>query len=279
MDHRGLLGTTGAPTIGGVVAANVSRAAPDSGGRGARFPAGGAVRRWRGQVIKNGGRVMKNVTGYDLVKLMAGSFGTLGVLTEVSLQGAARPNSARTSESRARRCQAVARCRALGSPFEVTGAAHVPDGGTGRACAIEGFAGLGRLPRRTVAEALGAVRRWLTTVRRCRIWRDLRDVRRFPGATAMSGASPCSPRTRPDRGRAARLRGESMTGAAVLIWLLVPRGTRPRSRTPLAATVRARDTHSRRGGRRDLSARPAPVAALQAGLRASSTRAAFSTPA
>src|SRR5205814_2390437 len=81
-----------------------------------------------GDIFKAGGRVVKNVTGYDLCKLLAGSWGTLAVMTEVTLKVMPRPESERTlvlrglDDASANRTMTAA----LASPFGGSGAAHVP---------------------------------------------------------------------------------------------------------------------------------------------------------
>lgn len=139
MDHRKLLGTTGAPTIGGVVAGNVSGPRRVRAGAcrdsliGIRFVDGA------GTVMKNGGRVMKNVTGYDLVKLMAGSYGTLGVLSEVAFKLLPGIDATATLifEDLGLDVTRDLFSAAMGSPFEVSGAARTPDGKV--ALRVEGF--------------------------------------------------------------------------------------------------------------------------------------------
>ena len=82
-----------------------------------------------GDSFKAGGRVVKNVTGYDLCKLLAGSWGTLAVMTEVTLKVMPRPESERTLVLRGLDDVTANRAMtaALGSPFDVSGAAHVPN--------------------------------------------------------------------------------------------------------------------------------------------------------
>jgi len=144
-----LLGAEGASTIGGVFAANasgprrfVAGAARDSL-LGVRFVNG------RGEIVKAGGRVMKNVTGLDLAKVLAGSHGALALLMEVTFRVLPVPETAATvvisglNDAEA----AAAMATAMALPVEVSGAAHLPESVRGR------FAG-GALPGEGAATVL-----------------------------------------------------------------------------------------------------------------------------
>jgi glycolate oxidase FAD binding subunit len=82
-----------------------------------------------GDSFKTGGKVVKNVTGYDLCKLLSGSWGTLAVMTEVTLKVMPKPEAERTLLLRGLDDVTATRAmtEALGSPFDVSGAAHLPN--------------------------------------------------------------------------------------------------------------------------------------------------------
>ncbi len=273
MDHRALLGTTGAPTLGGMVAANASGPRRVVAGAcrdsliGVRFVDG------TGSVVKNGGRVMKNVTGYDLVKLMAGSWGTLGVLTEVSFKLLPAPESAATLVWEGLdAAQAVAlMSAALGLPWEVNAASHLPDGRT--ALRIEGFAA--SVDYR--ADELGkALARFGRSVRFSRdegaaLWQAVRDVTPFAAGQGAGDIWRLSVKPSDAPALAQKAGGEALFDwGGGLVWLRLPEGTDLRARlgefrghaTLIRASV---DTRRRLPV---FQPEPAPVAALSKGLRA-----------
>jgi glycolate oxidase FAD binding subunit len=271
-DLRGLLGTEGTSTIGGVVAANASGPRRVQAGAcrdyliGVRFVDG------QGTVVKNGGRVMKNVTGYDLVKLMAGSHGTLGVLSEVAFKLLPAPGAVVSLCLRGLDDgQAVAAMSAaLGSPYDVSGAAHWP--GKGTFLRVEGFAQsvayrTGKLSQ--VLAEFGPVETEAERAARDR-WAAIRDVGAFAGRAGDVWCLSVRPSV------AADLVGRSGAEARLYdwgggrVWLLMPEGTDLRARLGLHAghATLVRASAATRAALPSFPPEPGPLAALTAGLRA-----------
>lgn len=255
-DWRGLMGTSGEPTIGGAVAANLSGPRRIQAGAcrdsliGVRFVDG------RGRVLKNGGRVMKNVTGYDLVKLLSGSYGALGVLTELAFKTAPAPEASAMLLLRglddARAVEAL--CAALSSPFEITGAAHLPSdcaAGVSQAdeqavtlLRIESFAEAVRYRGPELAKLLapfGAAEIVEDQDQVAKAWALLRDVTPFAGAPGAVWRISVRPTDGPAVGDWLR----EALGARVfydwgggLVWALAPGSAGP-ART-VAEAIRAK---------------------------------------
>jgi glycolate oxidase FAD binding subunit len=191
-DHRGMMGTSGEPTIGGVFAVNASGPRRFTAGAARDHLLGVRFVNGHGEIVKAGGRVMKNVTGLDLVKVLAGSYGTLGLLTEVTFKVLPAPKTAVTivisglEDEQAVRAMAAA----MAMSVEVSGAAHLPESVRGRfigGALAEGAATVLRLEgleasvsvradRLSAAmAAFGPVTR-LAPDQTAALWREIRDV-------------------------------------------------------------------------------------------------------
>ncbi|WP_282078077.1 FAD-binding protein [Epibacterium ulvae] len=272
-DLRGLLGSDGIPTLGGAIATNTSGPRRIQSGAARDFLLGVRFVDGMGQIIKNGGRVMKNVTGYDLVKLMAGSHGTLGVLSEVSLKVLPSPECSGTLiwENLDWQASLAIFSAALNSPYDVTGAARLPAFGERPAktlIRVEGFEAsvsyrLSQLSGhlKTIAQSAEMT---MDVVRNAQLWRSVRDVEPFVGKEGDLWRSSIKPRDMP--AFVAALDGEHMIDwAGGLIWSLVPKGRDAR------AALNGFGGHcTLLRGAHHLSRfqpEPAPLAALSAGLR------------
>lgn len=257
-----LLGLAGESTIGGVAATNVSGPRRVQAGAcrdsliGLRFVDGAGI------AVQAGGRVMKNVTGYDLVKLLAGSRGRLGVLSEVAfkLLPAAPAQATVRAEvplSEAGRVLAAA----LASPFDVSGAGWLP--GQGAVVRLEGLEGSVEYRAGRLAALLAP---WGARIERegsAAIWRDLAEVRPFHGRAGDIWRFSVKPSEA--AALAARLGGEVVLDwGGGLIWALLPEGTDARAQ---AAPYTGHGTCLR--GRAPGAEPEAPaVAALSRALRA-----------
>jgi glycolate oxidase FAD binding subunit len=196
MDYGPLLdGQSSRGTIGGVLAANLSGPRRLKAGAARDHILGVNAVSGRGEAFKSGGRVVKNVTGYDLSKLMAGSWGTLAVLTDVTFKVLPAAETETTVAIRGLLDEeaTAAMALAVGSSAEISSAAHLPEGIAGHTAGgaigdeaatllrIEGFGpsvAYRAAAVKDILKAAGPIDEISDDASKA-IWRDIRDCTPF----------------------------------------------------------------------------------------------------
>ena len=114
-------------TIGGVFATDFAGSRRISLGSGRDHMLGVLAVSGGGEIFRSGGRVLKNVTGYDLVRAVAGSWGTLAAMIETTFKVLPRPEATATLVlvGLSNEIAVEAMCAAMGTPYEISGAVHI----------------------------------------------------------------------------------------------------------------------------------------------------------
>ncbi len=175
-DYSRLLGSKHSGTIGGVLACNLSGPRRLKMGAARDHVLGLQAVSGRGEIFKAGARVVKNVTGYDVPKLMAGSYGTLAAFTSVIFKVLPRPEFEETLVIRGLDDVAAVNCMssAMQSSTEVSGAAHIPNVGT--FLRLEGIAPSVAYRRDKLISLLAGKQDILNSLESAAQWRNIRDV-------------------------------------------------------------------------------------------------------
>ncbi|HEV2628353.1 MAG TPA: glycolate oxidase subunit GlcE [Pseudolabrys sp.] len=198
-DYGPLFGqAAGQGTIGGVVAANLSGPRRIKAGAARDHVLGASAVTGRAETIKTGGRVVKNVTGYDLCKVLSGSWGTLAVMTDITIKVLPKPETEATvvveGLSDAQACAAMT--AATGSSADVSGAAHLPDhvaswfaGLKAEAATVLRLEGVAPSVKHREGQLAALMKTFgpvsiLDAAASRAVWRDIRDVKAFAVASA-----------------------------------------------------------------------------------------------
>ncbi|MGO9742690.1 MAG: glycolate oxidase subunit GlcE [Roseiarcus sp.] len=208
---QALMRTNAEPTLGGVIACNLAGPRRVRCGAPRDFLLGFSAVNGVGEIWKAGGKVVKNVTGFDMSKLLAGSFGTLSVLTELTLKVAPRPETERTVlfSALADEIAVATMAKALNTPFEVSSVAHLPYPAARRSSVAEVSGGLGAVtamrlegPAPSVAFRLEAIEGLFGRGARLddeasrRFWREIGEVRPLLPADGRIAWRLCPPPSR-----------------------------------------------------------------------------------
>jgi glycolate oxidase FAD binding subunit len=238
-DWSGLMGGGAQPTLGGVIACNLAGPRRIKMGAARDHFLGFRAVSGRGEAFKAGGKVVKNVTGYDLAKLIAGSYGTLAVLTEVTVKVLPLPPEERSfalhdlDEPTALRVMTAA----LNSSHELSGAAHLPAGASGRERALTLLRLEGPLPSvtaraaalaRELADVATAAAETIASEPSRALWRAVRELAPLAGDAARalwrcSVPPSAGPQLAAAVARALDARSLFDWGGG-LVWLAVPGG-------------------------------------------------------